>query len=127
LEILDTDTESHIRGFDQDDAEHIEHDFNHYGSPYNLQTNEDDPKFLKSIWENSASLKEFVSLKRLSFDVNFLLYFAQGISGASDEMRGKATVADCLPKTLECVYVRGYKKSGNKEHDEQMDLLNDFF
>ena len=123
MEILDIDTESRLHVFDHVDAEDREHELNQYGSPYDLGTDDDVYKFLKSIWKNSGCLKEFVSLKRLSLGVNFLLYFAQGVNGSSDEMRERVTVADCLPNSLEYLCVRGYEKGENKEHDEQMNAL----
>jgi hypothetical protein len=127
IEVIDIDTESRIYAFLQLDEEDREHDLNQYGSPYEEGIGEDSRQFLALIWKNSGSLKEFVSLKRLSLGVNFLLYFAQGVSVSFDHPREGLNVATCLPNSLEYLCVRGYEKGENKEHDEQMNALMAFY
>ncbi|CAG7917776.1 unnamed protein product [Penicillium olsonii] len=127
LETIEIDAENDIHDLDRDDPEEVERAFDDYGSPYENGIGEHNRAFMEEIWENSGSLKDFESLKRLSLGVKFLAYFAKGVSAPSGEMRKKAIVADCLPNTLEYLCVRGYEKGASEEDDEQMDALMTFY
>lgn len=127
LEILDVDAESQIHIFDIVDEEERDHELNEYGSPFESGISDEACTFYKSIWTHGGSLKEFVALKRLSLGINFLLYFAAGVSGEPYKKREKLNLVDCLPNGLEYLYVRGYQKGENEEHDEQMDALMTFY
>ncbi|KAJ5357165.1 hypothetical protein N7541_004323 [Penicillium brevicompactum] len=127
LEVIDIDVEDDIAAFGYDDVEDVERSLNEYGSPYEVRSDEHDSEFLKAIWENSGSLREFVSLRKLSLGVNFLLYLAKGVSGSSDEIKDREILADCLPDSLEYLCIRGYEKGQSQDHDEQMDGLMNFW
>lgn len=123
VEVIDIDVEDDIHAFHYDEAKDIERTLNEYGSPYEPGAHEQNSEFLKTTWKNSGSLREFVSLRRLSLGVNFLLYLANGVSGPADEIAERKLVVDCLPVSLEYLCVRGYEKGIKQEHDEQMDAL----
>lgn len=123
VEILDID-EGENSWFDHSLALTDESQFDTNGGPLEFGRSEgnEDIQFLKSIWKNSGTLKDFVSLKSLSLGVSFLLYFAQ--CGSEDINEGKEkTIADCLPDCLEYLCVRGYVKGENQKADEQMGAL----
>ncbi|KAI9039220.1 uncharacterized protein KD926_009854 [Aspergillus affinis] len=88
------------------------------------------------IWEQSGSLKDFCSLKRLSLGIKFLMYFAEGVIAGSPRMwlgvsyspckeEGEDcfNLADHLPPNLEYLTIRGYKRGVNMAHDAQVDAL----
>ncbi|KAJ5437526.1 hypothetical protein N7445_006070 [Penicillium cf. griseofulvum] len=128
LEILDVDAEDEIHVFEISDEEDRDERFNENGSPFEYGIDDETSAFYKSIWTYSGSLKEFVALKRLSLGINFLLYFAAGVSGEPyKKKKGKSNLVDCLPVGLEYLCVRGYQKGENEEHDEQMDALMVFY
>ncbi|KAJ5780220.1 hypothetical protein N7457_005380 [Penicillium paradoxum] len=127
LEILDVDVEHQIHEFNIGDEEWRELQYNEHGGPFEEDIDEDEAAFLRSIWTHGGSLKEFVVLKRLSLGINFLLYFARGVSKTSNETKEKVNLVDCLPDNLEYLCVRGYQKGENSEHDEQMDALMAFY
>ncbi|KAJ5173655.1 uncharacterized protein N7500_001586 [Penicillium coprophilum] len=123
LEILNLDVDNQISIFKIADEEERDIQFNEYGSPNESDISDEASELYKSIWTNAGSLKEFVALKRLSLGINFLLYFAAGVSGEPYKRRGKLDLVECLPVGLEYLCVRGYQKGENKEHDDQMDAL----
>ncbi|KAJ5822563.1 hypothetical protein N7447_004903 [Penicillium robsamsonii] len=127
LEILDVDTENHIDIFQIDDEEEREIQFNEHGGPDDNDISDDTAAFYELIWTYGGSLKEFVALKRLSLGINFLLYFAAGVSGEQHKKGEKWDLVECLPVGLEYLCVRGYQKGENEEHDEQMDALMLFY
>ncbi|KAJ6150405.1 hypothetical protein N7471_001604 [Penicillium samsonianum] len=127
LEILDVDVENEIYRFEIEDEEERDDQFNQDGGPFEYSISDETCTFYKLIWTYGGSLKEFVALKRLSLGINFLLYFAAGISGEPYKKRDKLDLVDCLPVGLEYLCVRGYEKGENKEHDEQMDALMAFY
>ncbi|EKV12331.1 hypothetical protein PDIG_44590 [Penicillium digitatum PHI26] len=126
LEILDIDAENEISTFEIDDEEERDQEFNHHGSPSESGIGDETYTFYKSIWTYGGSLKEFVALKRLSLGINFLLYFAAGVSGEPYQKRGELALVDCLPVGLEYLCIRGYQKGEKEEHDRQMDALMKF-
>jgi hypothetical protein len=129
LEILDIDAENEIFDFGISDEEERDERLNENGSPFEHGIDAETSAFYKSIWTYGGSPKEFVALKRLSLGINFLLYFAAGVSGEpyKKKKKGKLSLVDCLPVGLEYLCVRGYQKGENKEHDEQMDALMAFY
>jgi hypothetical protein len=129
LEILDVDTENRIHEYHEYDPEDREQ-FDSYGSPFEPGIDDEECKFLKSNWEKNGSLREFVSLKRLSLGVEFLLHFAQGTLEFPTDSKDIVTVADCLPDSLEYLCVRGYEKGAGERGkflDEQMNALMAFY
>lgn len=127
LEILDVDVENEIYRFEIEDEEERDDQFNQDGGPFESSISDETCTFYKLIWTYGGSLKEFVALKRLSLGIDFLLYFAAGISGEPYKKRDKLDLVDCLPVGLKYLCVRGYEKGENKEHDEQMDALMAFY
>ncbi|KAJ5505021.1 hypothetical protein N7463_007895 [Penicillium fimorum] len=107
LEILDVDTESRIYIFEIDDEE--ERDIQFKGISDDITT------FYKLIWTYGVSLEEFVALKRLSLEINFLLYFAAGVSGKEYKTGKKLELVEYLPAGLEYLCVRGYHKGGRAD------------
>jgi hypothetical protein len=110
-------------------------DWDEYGGPGEFdfdayepnELDEDDPelrmhRYLTSIWDRDASLKDFVALKELSIGIGFLIYFAQGV-GLDDKKRASVRLWDCLPESLEYLSIRGYKKGANEAHDKEVAAL----
>ncbi|CAI7565773.1 unnamed protein product [Penicillium viridicatum] len=127
LEILEVDTENEIDIFEIFDEEERDYQLNQYGSPFESDISDETCTFYKLIWTYGGSLKEFVALKRLSLGINFLLYFAAGVSGEPYKKKEKLDLVDCLPNELEYLCVRGYQKGESEEHDQQMGVLMDFY
>ncbi|KAJ5972971.1 uncharacterized protein N7479_002889 [Penicillium vulpinum] len=127
LEILDVNTGDGVYAFDIVDEEERDHRFNHHGGPFEYHISDETCTFYKLIWTYGGSLKEFVALKRLSLDINVMLYFAAGVSGEPYKKGTKLDLVDCLPVGLEYLCVRGYQKGENEEHDKQMDALMVFY
>ncbi|KAJ5605008.1 hypothetical protein N7510_010162 [Penicillium lagena] len=101
-----------------------EFDFDAYGPDF---LTEDDPdlkahRYLTSIWDRDASLKDFGALKELSLGIGLLLYFAQGVE-IDDMKRASFMLTDCLPDSLEYLSIRGYEKGVNEAHDMQVAAL----
>lgn len=91
------------------------------------QLDEDHPelwmhRYLTSIWDRDASLKDFVALKELRIGIGLLIYLAQGV-GMDDAKRSSVRLMDCLPESLEYLSIRGYKKGENEAHDEEVAAL----
>ncbi|KAJ5201429.1 uncharacterized protein N7498_006092 [Penicillium cinerascens] len=80
-------------------------------------------KFLRKVWEYNGSLRDFLVLKRLSLNVNFLLYFAKGVKEGLGEKQDRVMLVDCLPPSLEYLCIRGYLRGEMEEHDFQIDAL----
>jgi hypothetical protein len=137
LKVLDIDTEvftsSYPGGATSPHSFSI--DWYEYGGPgefpFDLyepdDLDEDDPelkmhRYLTSIWDRDASLKDFVLLKELSIGIGLLLYFAQGV-GIDDAKRANVRLVDCLPDSLEYLSIRGYEKGANEAHDKQVAAL----
>lgn len=77
-------------------------------------------QLLSSFWGNSGSLKDFLSLKRLSMGIGLLLYLAIGVDGEAKE---RTMLVDCLPSHLEYLRIRGYQRGEIEECDAQIDAL----
>lgn len=137
LKVLDIDTEEftlrYPGGATLQDSFPI--DWDEYGGPGEFdfdayepdELDEDDPelkmhRYLTSIWDRDASLKDFVALKELSIGIGFLIYFAQGV-GIDDAKRASVRLMDCLPDSLEYLSIRGYKKGANEAHDKEVAAL----
>ena len=83
--------------------------------------------FLRKVWDYSGSLKDFVALKRLSLNINVLMYFAKGVKEGLGEKQEKVMLVDCLPRSLEYLCIRGYLRGEMEEHDSQIDALMQAF
>ncbi|KAJ5771664.1 hypothetical protein N7520_002193 [Penicillium odoratum] len=79
-------------------------------------------RYMTSIWDRNASLKDFVVLKELSMGIGLLMYFAQGVE-IDDSKRADIRVVDCLPHSLEYLTIRGYEKGANEAHDKEVAAL----
>ncbi|KAE8387836.1 hypothetical protein BDV23DRAFT_185973 [Aspergillus alliaceus] len=119
LEILDVDAEDHVGEFSPEimDAETLDELFEANDGPGERVWTGTLPEIL---WEQSGSLREFRTLKRLSLGVNFLMYYAQGVNLARRE---SFRLVDCLPPNLEYLLIRGYQRGECSMHDAQIDSL----
>lgn len=137
LKILDIDTEEFTLSYPGQAKSHgsFPVDWDEYEGPGEFEfdaydpdeLSEDNPglkmhRYLTSIWDRDASLKDFVALKELSIGIGLLLYFAQGV-GIDDAKRASVMLMDCLPDSLEYLSIRGYKKGANEAHDTQVAAL----
>ncbi|KAJ6031612.1 hypothetical protein N7540_002344 [Penicillium herquei] len=78
--------------------------------------------FLGSFWENRGTLKDFVSLKKLSVGVDLLFYFIKRDSQLSREW-SNVKLVDGLPDNLESLCIRGYERGKFPSWDEEIDAL----
>ncbi|KAJ5389901.1 uncharacterized protein N7496_000969 [Penicillium cataractarum] len=137
LQVLDIDTEDFPWKYP--DAVTSQHsystDWEKYGGPGEFEFDaydpdelgEDDPdlkmhRYLTSIWDRDASLKDFVALEELRIGIGFLIYFAQGVE-IDDAKRGSVRLVDSLPDSLEYLSIRGYKRGANEAHDKEVAAL----
>ncbi|KAJ5950683.1 uncharacterized protein N7479_009096 [Penicillium vulpinum] len=105
-----------------------EFDFDLYAED-ELDENMDELKmhrYLTSIWDRNASLKEFGALKELSLGIGLLIYFSQGVE-MDNAKRSSVMLVDSLPDSLEYLSIRGYRKGVNVAHDAQVTALMDRF
>ncbi|CAI7625595.1 unnamed protein product [Penicillium pancosmium] len=77
--------------------------------------------FLSSFWDNHGSLKDFSNLKSLSLGIGLLMYLVYGEIGIRDGTESK--LIDSIPKNLEYLCVRGYRRAEVPKHDAPIDLL----
>ncbi|KAJ5184656.1 hypothetical protein N7491_007474 [Penicillium cf. griseofulvum] len=137
LKVLDIDTEEFTLGYPGETRSQYSLSINwdEYGGPGEFdfdeyepdELDEDNPelkmhRYLTSIWDRDASLKDFVALKELSIGIEFLIYFAQGVE-IDDAKRASVRLIDCLPDSLEYLSIRGYQKGANEAHDKEVAAL----
>ena len=137
LKVLDIDTEKFTWSYPGEAKSQgsFFDDWDEYGGPGEFdfdvyepdKLDEDHPelkmhRYLTSIWDRDASLKDFVALKELSIGIGLLVYFAQGV-GIDDAKRASVRLMDCLPDSLEYLSIRGYEKGANEAHDTEVAAL----
>ncbi|KAJ5784006.1 uncharacterized protein N7518_009683 [Penicillium psychrosexuale] len=126
LEILDVSLTYEIDPFDEEDiggGEAGDDHFNRHGGPFERGIRDAEREFYQLIWTQAGSLKEFVALKRVSLDIDFLLYFAAGVRSGPYKERKRFRLVNCLPPGLEYLCVRKYQAGYNKEHDGHIGRL----
>lgn len=137
LKVLDIDTEELTSSYPGEAKSQgsFFFDWDDYGGPGEFEfdayepdvLDEDDPelkmhRYLTSIWDRDASLKDFVALKELSIGIGLLIYFARGV-GMDDTKSANVMLMDCLPDSLEYLSIRGYEKGANEAHDTEVAAL----
>lgn len=137
LKVLDIDTEEFTSSYPGEAKSQYSfpRDWDKDGGPGGFEfdlyepddLDEDDPelkmnRYLASIWDRDASLKDFVALKELSIGIGLLLYFAQGVE-IDDAKRASVRLVDRLPDSLEYLSIRGYEKGANEVHDKEVAAL----
>ncbi|KAI2741283.1 hypothetical protein DTO013E5_8386 [Penicillium roqueforti] len=125
LEILDVSLTYEIDPFDEDigGGEWGDDHFNRHGGPFERGIRDAEREFYQLIWTQAGSLKEFVALKRVSLDIDFLLYSAAGVRSGPYKERKRFRLINCLPPGLEYLCVRKYQTGNNDEHDGHINGL----
>ncbi|KAJ5701387.1 hypothetical protein N7488_008935 [Penicillium malachiteum] len=128
LEVLDIDAESNMYYFNAFNEQNslVDQEIDQRATDLHRDEEDEKQQFLRSLWGNSGSLKDFRALKRLSIGIGSLLYYARGIGGTDEQME-PVMLPDALPENLEYLCIRGYEKGQCEKWDTQIDALMTFY